>query len=241
MTNNNFLRQSKLKIDGYSTYEKLASYIAILGHNYHSDTTKEYMLANPRDTILISKYVMHKTLELDPDIYLIGVDLLTAINQSILSVEHNNIRWLKVNQVFIIPNNQIITPQETSVGLLAYYYEEPMMYWTCSDGGSLYSRSIRMEPSLKNLFIYADDVQDRIIHGFNEYMHSLLIRLILITEIRSDLITKEDGIVWLGKQYKLKTRDNDPKIQWKRGIITEEHCDNNKIIWREPTIYAEPQ
>jgi hypothetical protein len=243
MTINRNYRKNRypLKIKGYPTLERIIIYISILNHNYTSDTTKEYMLANPRDTILISQYVLHKNLELNKDMYLVGLDLLTAINQSVLSVEYSNIRWLNVSQEFILPKNQIITPEQKSVELLAYYYEEPMLYWSCSDANNLYSRSIRMEPSLKNLFVYADKIEDRIIQGFNEYIHSLVIRLILITEIRPDLITNENGVVWLGKDYKLKTRYDDPKIQWKRGIITEEHIDSNKVIWREPTIYAEPQ
>ena len=216
-------------VEGYESYEKICAYAA--DGYYCADEQKLLggLATNPKESMYISLYVLFKVGQAKCPAYWVGKDLLEALQQSILTVEIDSLNWTMKTGLFMLPKSVILSPEQHSVDAIYWHYdtESDILYWTATDGSSLFCRKIKVKTDLIKLTYIDVDVQDldpQVVTGFNEYLQAIFLRLILIMECRPELVETESlrqkvtvnqGFgknqatvlyqpLWLGQSYRLK-------------------------------------
>ena len=216
-------------VEGYESYEKICAHAA--DGYYCADEQKLLggLATNPKESMYISLYVLFKVGQAKCPAYWVGKDLLEALQQSILTVEIDSLNWTMKTGLFMLPKSVILSPEQHSVDAIYWHYdtESDILYWTATDGSSLFCRKIKVKTDLIKLTYIDVDVQDldpQVVTGFNEYLQAIFLRLILIMECRPELVETESlrqkvtvnqGFgknqatvlyqpLWLGQSYRLK-------------------------------------
>jgi hypothetical protein len=221
-----------MPVDGYESYEKLCSLAADAYYSSKESELQYNLIANPKDTKYITLYTLFQVAQKKCPAYWVGKDLLEALQQSILNVEIDNLNWAMKTGLFMLPKNLILSPEKRSVRAIFWHYdtEKDVLFWVATDGDSVFCRRFQVSENLRKL-TYTDcqDINPQVVAGFNEYLQSIFLRLILIMECRPELVDVEEkrtsvtvnkGFgkaqavdfyqpLWIGQSYRLKREDID--------------------------------
>ncbi len=221
-----------MPVDGYESYEKLCSLVADVYYSSKESELQYNLIANPKESIYITLYTLFQVAQEKCPAYWVGKDLLEALQQSILNVEIDNLNWAMKTGLFMLPKNLILSPEKRSVKAIFWHYdtEKDVLFWVATDGDSFSCRRFRVSENLRKLtYTDSQDINPQIVTGFNEYLQSIFLRLILIMECRPELVDVEEkrtsitvnkGFgkaqavdfyqpLWIGQSYRLKREDID--------------------------------
>lgn len=248
---NEIVIRPTLSVDGYESYEKICGIVA---DAYFSATEKlllSSLRSNPKDSRYISLYTLFKVGQAKCPAYWVNNDLLSALMQSNLDVEVENLQWAMKTGFFMLPKGIVFSPEKRSIDAIFWHYDtsDDLLYWAAIDGDSVFCRRFKVSDNLKK-FRYTDvkDFSPQVVVDFNEYLHSILLRLILIMECRPELVDKESELVrvnkgfgkaqaqdfyqplWLGLGYRLKREGTQSSegssgthgtksVHWRRGFL----------------------
>lgn len=236
-------------VDGYESYEKLCSLVADIYYSTEKQKILRQLRTNPGESIYISLYTLFNVGQAKCPAYWVKKDLLQALMQSVLTVEVENLNWAIKTGFFMLPKEVILSPENKSVNAVFWHYdtEEDILFWACTDGDSFFCRRFKLNAQ-KLKYTDAKDIDPKVIAGFNEYLQSIFLRLILIMECRPELLdTTSETIrvnkgfgkeaakdyyepLWLGKNYYIKREnvqaDSDSSgthgtksVHWRRGFL----------------------
>jgi hypothetical protein len=169
--------------------------------------------------------------------------------QSVLTVEIDNLNWAMKTGMFMLPKGVILSPENKSVDTIFWNYdsEADILYWTVIDGASFFCRRFQLNAQ-KLTYTDSQDIDPKVVKGFNEYLHSIFLRLILIMECRPELVDTTSELVrvnkgfgkaqaqdfyqplWLGLGYRLKREETQSSegssgthgtksVHWRRGFL----------------------
>ncbi|BAB77472.1 hypothetical protein ACN23B_30630 (plasmid) [Anabaena sp. FACHB-709] len=239
-------------VDGYESYEKICSFVADIYYSVEEQKLLYQIRINPTESRYITLYTLLKVGQAKCPAYWVNKDLLEALLQSVLTVEIDSINWAMRTGIFMLPKGVIFSPENNSVDAIFWNYdsEADILYWTATDGSSAFCRRFKLDAQ-KLYYTDSQDIDPKVVKGFNEYLHSIILRLILIMECRPEFIdtTSEKVMVnkgfgkaqaqdfyqplWLGRGYKLKregtqitevnSRTHDTKsVNWRRGLLSNQ-------------------
>jgi hypothetical protein len=216
-------------VEGYESYEKICAHAADGYYCADEKTLLSGLATKPKESMYISLYTLFKVGQAKCPAYWVGKDLLEALMQSVLTVEVDSLNWAIKTGLFMLPKDVIFSPEQHSVDAIYWHYDtqNDALYWTATDGSSLFCRKIKVKTELIKLTYIDVDAQDldpNVVKGFNEYLQAIFLRLLLIMECRPELIQSESqrqkvtvnqGFgknqaqefyqpLWLGQGYRLK-------------------------------------
>ena len=215
-------------VDGYASYEKICNYVA---KNYFSTNEKKLEAGirnNPRESMYVTLYTLFKVGQAKCPTYWVARDLLEALLQSSLTVEAENLNWAMKTGIFMLPKGVILSPENKIIDAIYWHYdtEENTLFWACTDKDTAFCRKL---PLTNHKIFYTDseEINPSIISGFNKYLQSVFLRLILIMQCRPELVDAEEtqqkitvnkGFgkaqaqdlyqpLWIGQGYRFKHED----------------------------------
>ncbi len=175
---------------------------------------------------------------------------IEALLQSVLTVEIESLNWAMKTGMFMLPKGVILSPENRSVDAIFWNYdsEADILYWAATDGSSSFCRRFKLNGQ-KVTYTDSQDIDPKVVKGFNEYLQSIFLRLILIMECRPELVDTTSELVrvnkgfgkaqvqdfyqplWLGLGYQLKRQGtqtsevssgtHDTKsVNWRRGFLS---------------------
>ncbi len=239
-----------VQVEGYESYEKICGYAANGYYCADEQTLLRELEANPYESMYISLYTLFKVGQAKCPAYWVGKDLLEALMQSDLTVEANSLNWAMKTGIFMLPKGAIISPEQRSIDAIFWHHDidNHFLYWTASDGVSLFCRRFKSTDNLKKL-TYTDvqDFNPQLVTEFNEYLQAIFLRLILIMECRTELVDTTSDVIrvnkgfgkeqaqdfyqplWIGQNYRVK-RENEniegssstgtsKSVHWRRGFL----------------------
>lgn len=237
-----------IHVDGYLSYEKVCSHVADVYFSTRENELCQKLATNSKDSIYISLYTLYKLGEAKCPAYWVGKDLLTALMQSDLTIEADSLHWAMKTGMFMLPKAIVLSPEKRSIHAIFWHYDpsSDYLYWTASDGSSLFCRRFKVSDNLRKL-TYADveDYNPQVVAEFNEYLQSIFLRLILIMECRPELIDTESQVIrvnlgfakdkakdlyeplWIGRNYRVQREEAQdkgsthasPRVHWRRGYL----------------------
>ncbi|WP_347566158.1 hypothetical protein [Scytonema sp. UIC 10036] len=214
-------------MEGYESYEKMCGYVAEIFFSVTEQKLRQQLTANSTESINITAYTLYKVGEAKCPAYWASNELLTALMQSEISVEIDNLNWAVKTGFFMLPKGVILSPEKRSIDTIFWHYDpsEKFLYWTASDGSSFFCRRFLVADN-SGKFTYADvqDIDAQLVKDFNEYLQSIFLRLILVMECRPELVDSEEqqqkitvnkGFgkdsakdfyepLWVGRTYRIK-------------------------------------
>jgi hypothetical protein len=218
-----------LNVDGYMQYEKICGHVADIYYSVNHKNIEQQVLEHARESVYISTYTLFKVGEAKCPAYWVNNDLLTALAQSDLSVEADDLNWAMKTGIFMIPIGAILSPEKYAVQAIYWYCdkERGLLYWAATDGINFFCRRFRVEDNQRK-FTYTDaqELSSEVVVEFNEYLQSIFLRLLLMMEARpeyvdttSERVTINKGFsksndkdyykpLWIGKEYRLKREGN---------------------------------
>ncbi|NJL64763.1 MAG: hypothetical protein HC903_26815 [Methylacidiphilales bacterium] len=238
------------RVDGYESYEKICGIVAEMYYSVKEEDLLWGLKNNPAESKYITLYTLFKIGQAKCPAYWVGKDLLEALQQSLLTVEIQELNWAMKTGLFMLPKDVIFSPENKSVDAIYWHYdtEQDILFWACSDGDSFFCRRFKLNGQ-KLTFTDSEDIDPKVVAGFNEYIQSIFLRLILIMQCRPELVDAEEkrqkvtvnqGFgkaqaqdlyqpLWIGQEYRLKregTVSSDGSKQvgtrspdWRRGFI----------------------
>lgn len=246
-----------MSVDGYESYEKLCGLVADAYYSSKESELQYNLIAKPKESIYITLYTLFQVAQAKCPAYWVAKDLLEALQQSILNVEIDNLNWAMKTGLFMLPKNLILSPEKRSVKAIFWHYdtEKDILFWAATDGASFFCRRFQVSENLRK-FTYTDseDINPQVVSGFNEYLQSIFLRLILIMECRPELVdepikqqkvTVNQGFgkaqavdlyqpLWIGQEYRLKREDiNKGDGSSKKGGTKSPH-------WRRGFLRNQP-
>jgi len=216
-----------LPVDGYESYEKVCSNVADIYFSVDEKSLQKKLITNVTDSRLISLYTFIKVGQAKCPAYWVNKDLMTALTQSDLDVEAENLHWAMKTGLFMLPKGAILSPEKSSIDAILWHcdLEADLLYWTAIaiNGDNVFCRRFKISDNLRK-FTYTDtqEFNPQVVTEFNEYLQSIFLRLILIMECRPELVDTTSEIVrvnrgfgkaqaqdfyqplWLGLGYKFK-------------------------------------
>jgi hypothetical protein len=241
-------------VEGYESYEKICAHVA--DGYYCADEQKllRGLATNPKESMYISLYTLFKVGQAKCPAYWVGKDLLEALIQSVLTVEIDSLNWAMKTGLFMLPKGVILSSEQHSVDAIYWHYDTQtdILYWTATDGYSFFCRKIKVKTELIKLTYIDVDAQDldpKVVAGFNEYLQAIFLRLLLIMECRPELVETESqrqkvtvnkGFgknqatvfyqpLWIGQGYRLKretqtnassdVKHGTKSLHWRRGFL----------------------
>ncbi|MHC5762590.1 hypothetical protein [Nostoc sp.] len=236
-------------VDGYESYEKICSFVADIYYSTEEQKLLRQLRTNPAESIYITLYTMFKVGQAKCPAYWVNKDLLEALLQSVLTVEIDSLNWAMKTGMFMLPKGVILSPENKSVDAIFWHYdsEAGILYWAATDGSSSFCRRFKLDAQ-KLTYTDSQDIDPKVVKGFNEYLHSILLRLILIMECRPELVDTTSELVrmnkgfgkaqaqdfyqplWLGLGYRLKREGTQSSegssgthgtksVHWRRGFL----------------------
>lgn len=236
-------------VDGYESYEKICSFVADIYYSTEEQKLLRQLRTNPAESMYITLYTLFKVGQAKCPAYWVNKDLLEALMQSVLTVEIDSLNWAMKTGMFMLPKGVIFSPENKSVDALFWNYdsEADILYWAATDGSSSFCRRFKLNGQ-KLSYTDSEDIDPKVVKGFNEYLHSILLRLILIMECRPELVDTTSELVkvnkgfgkaqvqdfyqplWLGLGYRLKREGTQSSegssgthgtksVHWRRGFI----------------------
>ncbi|MCP6761894.1 MAG: hypothetical protein NHB32_24805 [Fischerella sp. CENA71] len=212
-------------VDGYESYEKMCGHVADIYYSAEEQELQRRLITDPGESRYITLYTLFKVAQAKCPAYWVNKDLLEALMQSVLTVEVDSLNWAMKTGFFMLPKGVILSPENKSVDAIFWYYdsEADILYWTATDGSSFFCRRFKLNAQ-KLTYTDSEDIDPKVVKGFNEYLHSIFLRLILIMECRSEFVDAEEqrqkvtinkGFgkaqaqdfyqpLWLGQGYRLK-------------------------------------
>jgi hypothetical protein len=244
-----------LPVDGYESYEKICEHVANIYFNTDQENLKKGLLTSITDSRYISKYTLFKVGEAKCPVYWVSADLLTALMQSDLTIEADNLHWAMKTGIFMLPKGLVFSPDNNSIQAIFWHYEttKDYLYWTAIDKDNCFCRRF-LASNNSRTFKY-NDVQDfdpQVVIDFNEYLQGIFLRLLLIMECRPELVEQESKLVtvnkgfaknlakdfyeplWIGRNYRVKRQDAQD--------VTEQQGTNTSksIHWRRGFLRNQP-
>lgn len=236
-------------VDGYESYEKICSFVADIYYSTEEQKLLRQLRTNPGESIYITLYTLFKVGQAKCPAYWVNKDLLEALLQSVLTVEIESLNWAMKTGMFMLPKGVILSPENKSVDALFWNYdsEADILYWAATDGSSSFCRRFKLNEQ-KLSYTDSQDIDPKVVAGFNEYLQSIFLRLILIMECRPELVDTTSEIVkvnkgfgkaqeqdfyqplWLGLGYRLKREGTQSSegssgthgtksVHWRRGFL----------------------
>lgn len=223
-------------VEGYESYEKICAHAADGYYCADERSLLRGLATNPKESMYISLYTLFKVGQAKCPAYWVGKDLLEALIQSVLTVEVDSLNWAMKTGFFMLPKNVILSPEQHSVDAIYWHYnlESDMLYWTAIANSSLFCRKFKVLGNLKKFTSYADvqDIDPKVVTGFNEYLQAIFLRLLLIMECRPELVDTEllrqkvtvnQGFgknqaqdfyqpLWLGQGYRFKREETQTSV-----------------------------
>lgn len=246
-----------LDVEGYESHEKVCSYIADTYFSADEETIQTGMLRNPRESMYITFYTFFKVGQAKCPAYWLGKDLLTALMQSVLTVKADCLNWKVKTGIFMLPKGIIISPEERSINMIYWHYDADnnYLYWATTDGDAAFCRKFPLNDLEAPIYADSEDINPKVVKGFNEYLHAILIQLLVIMECRPELVEEESqrqvtqvkkGFgknqteefyepLWIGKNYSYKQVEEESNSEpyWRRGLIQNQE---EKLVWIEPVL-----
>lgn len=246
-----------IPVDGYESYEKLCSLAADIYYSSEEDELQYNLIANPKETIHITLYTMRQVAKAKCPAYWVGKDLLEALQQSVLNVEVDNLNWAMKTGLFVLPKKLILSPEKRSVKAIFWHYDtaKDLLFFTATDGDSFFCRRFQVSDNLRKLtYTDSEDINPQVVAGFNEYLQSIFLRLILIMECRPELVdapTKQQKVtvnqgfgkaqaldfyqpLWIGQEYRFKRENID------KGDSSSKQGSSKSPHWRKGFLRNQP-
>ncbi|MHC5746777.1 MAG: hypothetical protein ACYTXT_33780 [Nostoc sp.] len=236
-------------VDGYESYEKMCGIVAEFYYSSEEQRLLRQLRTNPAESMNITLYTLFKVGQAKCPAYWVNKDLLEALLQSVLTVEVDSLNWAMKTGMFMLPKGVILSPENKSIDAIFWYFdsEAGILYWTATDGSNFFCRRFKLDAQ-KLTYTDSQDIDPKVVKGFNEYLHSILLRLILIMECRPELVdTTSEKIkinkgfgkeqaqdyyqpLWLGLGYKFKREGTQSSegssgthgtksVHWRRGFL----------------------
>lgn len=238
-----------LPVDGYESYEKMCSFVADIYYSVEEQKLQHKLITDPGESRYITVYTLFKVGQAKCPAYWVNKDLLEALLQSVLTVEVDSLNWAMKTGIFMLPTGVILSPENKSVEAIFWHYdsEANTLYWAATDESNSFCRRFKLDGEK---FSYTDskDIDPKVVKGFNEYLHSIFLRLILIMECRPELVDTTSELVrvnkgfgkaqaqdfyqplWLGLGYKFKHEGmqssegssgthGTKSVHWRRGFL----------------------
>jgi hypothetical protein len=246
---NEIVIRPTLPVDGYESYEKMCGHVADIYYSAEEQKLLRQLRTNPGDSKYITLYTLFKVGQAKCPAYWVNKDLLEALMQSVLTVEIDSLNWAMKMGMFMLPKGIILSPENRSVDAIFWNYdsEADILYWAATDGASFFCRRFKLD-ARKLTYTDSQDIDPNVVKGFNEYLHSILLRLILIMECRPELVDTTSELVrvnrgfgkaqaqdfyqplWLGLGYRLKREGmqssegssgthGTKSVHWRRGFL----------------------
>lgn len=222
---NEIVIRPTLSVDGYESYEKVCGHVADVYFAGDEKSLHQKVISGAAESINITLYTLFKVGEAKCPAYWVNNDLLSALMQSNLDIEVENLRWAMKTGFFMLPKGAVLSPENRSIDAIFWHsdIDNDFLYWTAMDGMNCFCRRFKIHDNLKQ-FRYTDtqDFNPQVVTEFNEYLQAIFLRLILIMECRPELVDKESELVrvnrgfgkaqaqdfyqplWLGLGYRLK-------------------------------------
>jgi hypothetical protein len=221
-----------MHVDGYESYEKICGHVADIYYSVDEKRLQQQLITNVTESMNITLYTLFKVGQAKCPAYWVGKDLLEALLQSVLTVEVDSLHWAMKTRFFMLPKGVILSPENNSVDAIFWHYdtEKDILFWAATDGDSFFCRRFKVSDNLRKL-VYTDsqDINPQVVAGFNEYLQSIFLRLILIMECRPELVDAEEkreivtvnkGFgkaqavdfyqpLWIGQSYRLRREGNE--------------------------------
>lgn len=238
-----------IHVDGYESYEKMCGYVADFYYSSEEQKLLRQLRTNPAESMNITLYTLFKVGQAKCPAYWVNKDLLEALLQSVLTVEVDSLNWAMKTGMFMLPKGVILSPENKSIDAIFWYFdsEAGILYWTATDGSNFFCRRFKLDAQ-KLTYTDSQDIDPKVVKGFNEYLHSILLRLILIMECRPELVDTTSELVrvnrgfgkaqaqdfyqplWLGLGYRLKREGTQSiegsggthgtkSVHWRRGFL----------------------
>ena len=236
-----------VNVDGYERYEKICTNVAGIFFSVDERELRQQLITNIKDSKNITLYTLYKVGEAKCPAYWIGKELLTALMQSELTVEIDNLHWAMKTGIFMLPKGIVFSPTEGSISAICWHYDttEKSLYWTANDKESFYCRKFVVSAnSIKFSYTDVADYDPQAVKDFNGYLQAIFLRLILIMECRPELVEAETKVVnvskgfsknserdlyeplWIGRNYTIKRDTQDkggvhasPRVHWRKGFL----------------------
>ncbi|OYE00174.1 hypothetical protein [Nostoc sp. 'Peltigera membranacea cyanobiont' 232] len=236
-------------VDGYESYEKMCGIVADIYYSAEEQKLLHQLRTNPAESIYITLYTLFKVGIAKCPAYWVNKDLLEALMQSVLTVEIDSLNWTMKTGMFMLPKGVILSPENKSVEAIFWHYdsEANTIYWAATDESSSFCRRFKLDGE-KFSYTDTEDIDPKVVKGFNEYLHSIFLRLILIMECRPELVDSTSELVrvnrgfgkaqaqdfyqplWLGLGYRLKREGTQSSegssgthgtksVHWRRGFL----------------------
>lgn len=247
---NEIVIRPTLPVDGYESYEKMCSTVADIYYSKEEQELQRKLINYPGESMYITLYTLFKVGKAKCPAYWVNKDLLEALIQSVLTVEFTSLNWAMKTGMFMLPKGVILSPENKSVDAIFWDYnsENDILYWTATDGSSFFCRRFKLNAQ-KLSYTDSQDIDPKVVAGFNEYLQSIFLRLILIMECRPELVDAEEerqkitinkGFgkaqaqdfyqpLWLGLGYRLKREGTQSSegsgthgtksVHWRRGFL----------------------
>lgn len=241
-----------LPVDGYESYEKMCGIVADIYYSAEEQKLLHQLRTNPAESIYITLYTLFKVGQAKCPTYWVNKDLLEALLQSVLTVEVDSLNWAMKTGMFMLPKGVILSPENKSVEAIFWHYdsEANTLYWAATDESSSFCRRFKLDGE-KFSYTDTEDIDPKVVKGFNEYLHSIFLRLILIMECRPELVDTTSELVrvnkgfgkaqaqdfyqplWLGLGYKFKREGTQSSegssdthgtksVHWRRGLLSNQ-------------------
>ncbi|MBD2458836.1 hypothetical protein H6G80_32860 [Nostoc sp. FACHB-87] len=238
-----------LPVDGYESYEKMCGHVADIYFSVDEESLQNKLKTNVTDSRIITLYTFFKIGQAKCPAYWVNNDLLSALMQSNLDIEVENLQWAMKTGFFMLPKGAILSPEQHSIDAIFWHTDKDFLYWAATDKASSFCRRFKVNDNLKQ-FRYTDsqDFNPQVVKDFNEYLQAILLRLILIMECRPEFVDKTSELVrvnkgfgkaqaqdfyqplWLGQGYKFKregtqssegssSRHGTKSVHWRRGFL----------------------
>ncbi|MEJ6487780.1 hypothetical protein N0Y54_42185 [Nostoc punctiforme UO1] len=236
-------------VDGYESYEKMCGIVADIYYSAEEQKLLRQLRTNPAESMYITLYTLFKVGIAKCPAYWVNKDLLEALLQSVLTVDVDSLNWAMKTGMFMLPKGVILSPENKSVDAVFWHHdsESGILYWTATDGSSAFCRRFKLDAQ-KLSYTDSQDIDPKVVKGFNEYLHSILLRLILIMECRPELVDSTSELVrvnkgfgkaqaqdfyqplWLGLGYRFKREGTQSSegssgthgtksVHWRRGFL----------------------
>jgi hypothetical protein len=236
-------------VDGYESYEKICSFVADIYYSTEEQKLLRQLRTNFTESIYITLYTMFKVGQAKCLAYWVNKDLLEALMQSVLTVEIDSLNWAMKTGMFMLPKGVILSPENKNVDAIFWHFdsEDGILYWAATDGSSSFCRRFKLDAQ-KLTYTDSEDIDPKVVKGFNEYLQSIFLRLILIMQCRPELVDTTSELVrvnkgfgkaqaqdfyqplWLGLGYRLKREGTQSSegssgthgtksVHWRRGFL----------------------
>ena len=111
-----------VNVDGYERYEKVCGHVADVFFFTDEQKLQQKIITNFRNSENITLYTLYKVGEAKCPAYWVGRELLTALMQSELAVEIDNLHWAMKTGIFMLPKGIISSPGGDSIFTIYWHY-----------------------------------------------------------------------------------------------------------------------